>query len=46
MHCSGFQAKVALEHAFGDGCVPAGAGTKVHVVGDREMDKRLTAPVY
>ncbi|KAJ7901945.1 hypothetical protein B0H14DRAFT_3080169 [Mycena olivaceomarginata] len=44
MHCSGFQAKVALEKAFGDGCVPAGVGMKVEVLGDREFDDRLFAP--
>ncbi|KAJ7703090.1 hypothetical protein B0H17DRAFT_1157200 [Mycena rosella] len=41
MHCSGFQCKVALEAAFGEGCVPAGVGMKVEVLGDRELDKRL-----
>ncbi|KAJ3764010.1 beta-lactamase-like protein [Lentinula raphanica] len=45
MHCSGFGAKVALEQAFGEGTVPAGVGIKVQVVGDREYDKRLAAPV-
>lgn len=45
MHCSGFGAKVALEQAFGEGTVPAGVGIKVQVVGDREYDKRLVAPV-
>ncbi|KAF5370822.1 hypothetical protein D9758_001983 [Tetrapyrgos nigripes] len=46
MHCSGFEAKVALQQAFGEGCVPAGVGLKVDVVGDREQDKRLLAAVY
>ncbi|KAJ6587029.1 beta-lactamase-like protein [Mycena vulgaris] len=44
MHCSGFQCKIALEAAFGGGCVPAGVGMKVEVVGDRELDKRLFSP--
>jgi len=46
MHCSGFQSKIALEKAFGEGCVPAGVGMKVDVVGDREHDQELFAPVY
>ena len=45
MHCSGFHAKVALEDAFGEGCVPAGVGIKAEIVGDREMDERLLASV-
>ncbi|KAF7376235.1 hypothetical protein MSAN_00038700 [Mycena sanguinolenta] len=44
MHCSGFQCKLELEKAFGEGCVPAGVGMKVEVVGDREFDHRLFAP--
>ncbi|KAJ6625530.1 beta-lactamase-like protein [Mycena sp. CBHHK59/15] len=44
MHCSGFQAKVALEAAFGEGCVPAGVGLKVEVLGDRAVDERLFPP--
>ncbi|KAL6306509.1 beta-lactamase-like protein [Sparassis latifolia] len=31
MHCTGFGAKLALEAAFGEGCVPAGVGVKVEV---------------
>ncbi|KIJ67881.1 hypothetical protein HYDPIDRAFT_107408 [Hydnomerulius pinastri MD-312] len=46
MHCSGFQCKVALEHAFGEGCVPAGVGMKVDVRGDREGDGRLLPAVF
>ncbi|THV02358.1 hypothetical protein K435DRAFT_717149 [Dendrothele bispora CBS 962.96] len=46
MHCSGFASKVALEQAFGEGCVPAGVGLKVEVVGDKEHDKRLSPAVY
>ncbi|KAJ3806478.1 beta-lactamase-like protein [Lentinula aff. lateritia] len=45
MHCSGFDAKVALEKAFGEGAVPAGVGIKVEIVADREHDKRLALPV-
>jgi 7,8-dihydropterin-6-yl-methyl-4-(beta-D-ribofuranosyl)aminobenzene 5'-phosphate synthase len=46
MHCTGFQAKIALEAAFGEGCVPAGVGLKVEIVGDREHDKDLFAPTF
>jgi len=46
MHCTGFQAKIALEKAFGEGCVPAGVGLKVDVLGDREHDKHLFPPSY
>ncbi|CAA7259091.1 unnamed protein product [Cyclocybe aegerita] len=46
MHCSGFQAKVALENAFGEGCVPAGAGHKVNIVGHRADEMHLVSPVY
>jgi len=45
MHCSGFQAKIALEDAFGEGCVPAGVGLKVEIVGDRAQDVKLSPPV-
>jgi len=34
MHCSGFNSKVALQEAFGEGCVPAGVGLKVQINGD------------
>ncbi|KAJ7497402.1 beta-lactamase-like protein [Mycena latifolia] len=44
MHCSGFQCKVALEAAFGEGCVPAGVGLRVEVLGDRDLDQRLFPP--
>ncbi|KAH9832331.1 beta-lactamase-like protein [Rhodofomes roseus] len=44
MHCSGFAAKVALEHALGEGCVPAGVGHKFEVTGDREAEKLIFAP--
>lgn len=46
MHCSGFQSKIALEAALGEGCVPAGVGLKVDFTGDREQDKTLFPPVY
>jgi len=46
MHCSGFNSKVALQTAFGEGCVPAGVGLKVEVKGDREADDNLFAPTY
>ena len=46
MHCTGFQAKVALEAAFGEGCVPAGVGIKIDVVGDKEADKTVFPPTY
>ncbi|KAI0063568.1 hypothetical protein BV25DRAFT_1869697 [Artomyces pyxidatus] len=36
MHCTGFQAKVALEHELGEGIVPAGVGMKVVVEGAKE----------
>ncbi|KAF9024861.1 hypothetical protein BDZ89DRAFT_1068796 [Hymenopellis radicata] len=46
MHCSGFNAKVALESAFGEGCVPAGVGLRVDVVGDQEHEARLFPASY
>ncbi|KAF9529429.1 beta-lactamase-like protein [Crepidotus variabilis] len=46
MHCSGFHAKVALEKALGEGCVPAGVGHKVVILGDRAIDDRLPATAY
>ncbi|KAI0093388.1 metallo-beta-lactamase protein [Irpex rosettiformis] len=45
MHCSGFNAKVELERALGDGCVPAGTGAKVDVTGDPTAEKQMFAPV-
>ena len=45
MHCSGLHAKIALEAAFGEGCVPAGVGLKVEILGDRAQDVNLF-PVY
>lgn len=38
MHCSGFNAKAALQAAFGEGCVPAGVGISVDVKGDQEQE--------
>lgn len=44
MHCSGFAAKVALEAAFGEGCVPAGVGINVHLQGNVEAEKHVYPP--
>lgn len=44
MHCSGFAAKIALEAALGEGCVPTGVGHKVEVDGDREAEKTMFPP--
>ncbi|KAG1716642.1 hypothetical protein ID866_520 [Astraeus odoratus] len=46
MHCSGFQCKIALESALGEGCVPAGVGMKAEIHGDREADDRLFYPTF
>lgn len=46
MHCSGFQAKLALEKAFGEGCIPAGVGIKFDIDGDRQADKLIFPPSY
>lgn len=46
MHCSGFQSKIALERALGEGCVPVGVGIKVDIRGDREADARLLPAVF
>ncbi|KAG6918714.1 hypothetical protein DXG01_012199 [Tephrocybe rancida] len=45
MHCSGFQSKLALEAAFGEGCVPAGVGLKVNIVGNKTQGN-MFPPVY
>jgi len=45
MHCTGFTAKVALEHSLGEGCVPAGVGMSVDIIGDVSAEPRLFAPV-
>ncbi|KAI8994090.1 beta-lactamase-like protein [Trametes punicea] len=44
MHCSGFAAKVALEHALGEGCVPAGVGHKVIVEGVPAGERMMHTP--
>ncbi|KAI0049822.1 hypothetical protein FA95DRAFT_1587993 [Auriscalpium vulgare] len=44
MHCTGSNAKIALEKEFGEGCVPAGVGHKVVVEGDASFDARLAQP--
>ncbi|ELU37707.1 metallo-beta-lactamase superfamily protein [Rhizoctonia solani AG-1 IA] len=42
MHCTGFNAKVALAQALGDACVPAGSGISVEFKGiDSQADERL-----
>ncbi|PIL34019.1 hypothetical protein GSI_03727 [Ganoderma sinense ZZ0214-1] len=46
MHCSGFAAKVALEEAFGEGCVPAGVGHKVIVEGSPEAENMMHGTTY
>jgi len=46
MHCSGFTAKVALENALGDGCVPAGVGIKIEIKGDEATEKALLPPTF
>ncbi|KAG8214022.1 hypothetical protein J3R82DRAFT_10777 [Butyriboletus roseoflavus] len=46
MHCSGFQSKIALERALGEGCVPAGVGIKVEIRGDRQADAGLLPAVF
>ncbi|OSC99332.1 hypothetical protein PYCCODRAFT_1446804 [Trametes coccinea BRFM310] len=44
MHCTGFAAKVALEHALGEGCVPAAVGHKVIVEGTPESERMIHPP--
>jgi 7,8-dihydropterin-6-yl-methyl-4-(beta-D-ribofuranosyl)aminobenzene 5'-phosphate synthase len=44
MHCSGFAAKIALEAALGEGCVPAGVGHKVVISGIPDDDASLRPP--
>jgi 7,8-dihydropterin-6-yl-methyl-4-(beta-D-ribofuranosyl)aminobenzene 5'-phosphate synthase len=42
MHCTGFNAKVALAQALGEACVPAGTGMKIEFVGgDAQTDSQL-----
>lgn len=45
MHCTGFNAKIALKMALGEGCVPTGVGNVVAVKGDADADKKLVAPI-
>jgi len=44
MHCSGFAAKIALEAALGEGCVPAGVGHKVVINGIPDDEANLRPP--
>ena len=44
MHCSGFDVKVALQVALGEGCVPAGAGMRVEVLGEPTDEARVFPP--
>jgi len=46
MHCSGFRTKVALENALGEGCVPAGVGHRVDIIGNKDDESLLHPPVY
>lgn len=42
MHCTGFNAKIALARALGDACVPAGTGMRIEFKGgDALVDERL-----
>lgn len=44
MHCTGFDAKVALRGAMGEACVPASTGMNVVVQGDAALEDRLYQP--
>jgi len=46
VHCSGFDAKVALREAMGDRCVPAGTGLKVDIEGDDDAEARMPRAKY
>lgn len=46
MHCTGFAAKIALEDALGEACVPAGVGHKVTIPGTPETEQMMHAPTY
>ena len=46
MHCSGFAAKIALEEAFGEGCVPTGVGNRVIVEGSPESENFVRGVTY
>jgi hypothetical protein len=43
MHCSGFQTKIALEKAFGDGCLPACSGMVCDIASDTSIDDERLA---
>lgn len=45
MHCTGFEAKKKLADALGEGCVPAGVGHGILLLGDAELDKKLFPPI-
>ena len=38
LHCTGFNAKVELAKALGEGCVPVGTGNTVEIKGDASTD--------
>ncbi|KAI0328412.1 hypothetical protein GY45DRAFT_1326427 [Cubamyces sp. BRFM 1775] len=44
MHCTGFAAKVALQDALGEGCVPAGVGHKVIIEGTPASERMMHPP--
>ncbi|KAA1476800.1 metallo-beta-lactamase protein [Dentipellis sp. KUC8613] len=44
MHCTGFNAKLALAAELGEGVVPAGVGHKIRVVGSRENERLMRPP--
>jgi len=44
MHCTGFVAKIALQEALGEGCVPAGVGIKVEVKGSAADERSMFPP--
>ena len=46
MHCTGFLAKIALQEALGEGCVPAGVGIKVEVQGEAADEPFMPIPSW
>ncbi|CAE6435963.1 unnamed protein product [Rhizoctonia solani] len=48
MHCTGFNAKVALAQALGDACVPAGTGMHIEFKGDNSQaeDRLMGARIH
>ena len=42
LHCTGFDAKVALAKALEEGCVPAGTGNTVEIKGDESAEEVLS----